>query len=66
MTEQELKGMTVNERLFHHGFMNRFDVAASNRDVEAMVQVLVQAQCSEAQALETARAVAANPKRYGY
>jgi hypothetical protein len=66
MTEQELEGMTVNERLFHLGLMHRFDVAASNREVEAMVQVLLQAQFSETQALATAQAVAANPQRYGY
>ncbi len=66
MKESSVKGMTVNERLHHFGLVDRFDVAARSRDVPAMVHVLLEAQFSEAQASQTARAVAANPKRYGY
>lgn len=66
MTEQSISGMTVNERLFYFGLIDRFDVAALARDVSAMVAILRQAQLSETQAIQTAQAVAESPKRYGY
>ena len=66
MEEQAVEGMTVNERLYHFGLHDRFGAAARSRDVLAMVQVLLQAQFSEAQASFTARTVAADPERYGY
>ncbi len=66
MGAQPVQGMTVNERLCHFGLFHRFDVAARSRDVQAMVHVLLEAQFSEAQASQTAHAVAADPKRYGY
>lgn len=66
MEEQSVKGMTVNERLFHYGLFDRFDAAVRAKDVPALVQVLLQAKFSEEQALQTAEAIAANPKRYGF
>jgi hypothetical protein len=66
MEEQFIDGMTVNERLFHFGLVDLFESAARSRDVLAMVQVLRQAQFSEVQASETARAVASDPARYGF
>ena len=65
MEEQSVEGMTVNERLYHFGLIDRFDAAARSRDVLGMMQVLRQAQLSEAQSLQTAQAVAADPKLYG-
>lgn len=65
MAAQSVEGMTVNERLYHFGLLERFSTAAQTRDVSAMVQVLLQAGLSEAQATETSQAVAADPKRYG-
>ncbi len=66
MKAQPVEGMTVNERLYHFGLFDRFDAAARSRDVQAMVHVLLEAQLSQAQASQTAHAVAADPKRYGY
>ncbi len=66
MAEQSLEGMTVNERLYHFGLMDKFDAAARCGDVSAMKQVLLQARFAEVHASETSRAVAADPKRYGY
>lgn len=66
MDAQPIEGMTVNERLFHFSLADRFDAAARSGDVPAMVRVLLQAQLSEAQASQTARAIAADPKFYGY
>lgn len=66
MEEQSINGMTVNERLFHFGLFEQFDAAARAKDVPALVQVLQQAKFSAEQALQTAKAVAANPKRYGF
>jgi len=65
MTEQDIEGMTGNERLFHFGLAGRFDEAARAEDVSAMVQVLLQARFTEEQALYTAKTVAANPEFYG-
>lgn len=66
MEEQSINCMTVNERLFHFGLFEQFDAAARAKDVPALLQVLQQAKFSEEQALQTAKAVAANPKRYGF
>jgi len=66
MEEQSVKGMTVNERLFHFGLFERFDAAARAKDVPLLVQVLLQAKLSEKQALQTAEAIATDPKRYGF
>lgn len=62
--EQLIAGMTVNERRF--GLLDLFDAAVRARDVPALVHVLVQAKFSEEQAARTAKAVAADPQRYGY
>lgn len=66
MEEQFIACMTVNERLFHFGLFELFDDAARARDVPALVQVLVRAKLSEEQAMQTAKAVVADPRRYGY
>lgn len=60
MTEQSVEGMTVNERLFHFGLslIDQFDAAVISGDVSAIVRVLMQARFSEAQATQTAQAVA--------
>ena len=65
-TEQDIEGMTVNERLFHFGLVDHFDAAAKARDVPAMVRVLLQAHFSEEQAQFTANTFGANPGYYGH
>ena len=58
--------MTVNERLFAAGQLDAYDNAARNRDLEAMVTILVGVQLTPAQARETSAAVLANPAKFGY
>ena len=66
MAKKSIEGMTVNERLFHFGLHEKFDAAARSGNVSAMMKVLFRAHFSEAQASQTAQAVASNPQRYGY
>jgi hypothetical protein len=62
----EIKGMTVNERLYHFGLMPAFAEAVRSRNLEAVIAVLRQAKFSQSQAESTATTLLANPKRYGY
>lgn len=62
---ERLAGMTVNERLGHFGLFQAFDSAVESRQLLAVVEVLQRAKLSEAQAMETASAVLANPTFYG-
>ena len=66
MTEPSIQGMTVNERLFHFGLFESFDLAATARDHAGLVEVLLNAQFSKQQAEETATAVLGNPAYYGF
>ena len=65
-TSSDLAGMSVNERLFHLGLLNAFDAAVKLRQHSELVHLLVSAQLTESQAIQTATAVLENPKRYGY
>ncbi len=66
MTEPSIRGMTVNERLFHFGLVESFDLAVKARDHAGLVEVLLNAQFSKQQAEETAITVLANPAYYGF
>ena len=66
MDVDSIRGMTVNERLFHFGLIQRFDAAAKLRDFEMLVHILLEAKFSRTQAEETARALIANPRRYRF
>lgn len=61
----DIAGMTVNERLYHFGLIEAFDTAVKSRQLSSIVGVLRQAKLTEAQALETASSVLANPSFYG-
>lgn len=63
---ESVGGMTVNERLFHYGLFESFDLAAKSRNFDALVHLLIQAKFSEEQAEQTARSLLDDPKRYGY
>lgn len=65
-TPDFVAGMTVNERLVHFGLLEAFDAAVRSKQLSSVVQVLIQAQLSEAQARQTAKAVLAAPQRYGF
>jgi hypothetical protein len=64
--DDSVGGMTVNERLFHFGLIESFDLAAKSGNFDALVHLLVQAKLSEEQAEQTARGLLDDPKRYGY
>lgn len=55
-------GMTVNERLSHFGLFDAFDAAIHERDIAAIASVLRQAELTQTQALETAKAVLAQAR----
>jgi hypothetical protein len=66
MTESNLEGMTVNERLCTLGLMEKFDSAIGERDRETSESVLVEAKYTVAQASETVAAILQHPEKYGY
>ena len=47
MSESELSGMTVNERLFHRGLLDEFERARSMRDVAALRAIFARIDLSE-------------------
>jgi hypothetical protein len=58
--------MTVNERLWEAELMSDFQAAVRAKDREAIISVLTKVALSREDAGETADAVLANPKYYGY
>ena len=66
MEAHELKGMTVNERLFVLGSMENFDSAVKSRNKEASISVLLEAKITPEQAEQTVSVILKNPKKYGY
>ncbi len=65
-TETDLRGMTVNERLFAMGLLDQWDEAAKTRDRIRMIQILSQCALSKEQCEETTDALLKNPSRYGF
>ena len=65
-SEHELRGMTVNERLFACGLIDKWDDAVRRKNRQDMIAILKDASLSELQASETADAVLNNPKKYGF
>jgi hypothetical protein len=63
---EDLKGMTVNERLFACDLFEVWEKAVNNRDRENMISVLLEAQLTNEQAIETVDTVLKNPKYYGF
>jgi hypothetical protein len=64
--DPHVAGMTVNERLVHFGLMEELDAAVRTRQISSIIEVLLRAQLSEMQAHQTAKAIVATPKRYGF
>ena len=64
--DEELRGMTVNERLYACGLSDRWEAAAHERNPKEMIQVLLLVALSEDQAKHTVDAVLENPKTYGF
>ena len=66
MTDNDqIAGMTVNERLLHFGLFEAFDSAVATREILAVVAVLQRAKLTDQEAHETASAILANPSYYG-
>jgi hypothetical protein len=65
-TDQELRGMTVNERLVACGVLAQWDAAVRRRNGSEMIEVLRSVALTEQQAAQTTHAVLQNPKKYGF
>ncbi|HAW76608.1 MAG TPA: hypothetical protein DCW74_12845 [Alteromonas australica] len=63
---EELKGVTINERLFALKVTESFDAAIKSKNCKAAIEVLEQCGLSYSSALETVSSIFKNPKRYGY
>ena len=60
------QGMTVNERLFAAGQFEAFEKAATNRDEDAMVSILMAVDITKLHAKRIAGEIIENPKQFGY
>jgi hypothetical protein len=65
-TGEELKGMTVNERLFVCNVLGDFEVAAKKRNKERMIEILTGVKFTSDQATWTTEKILENPQKYGY
>ena len=59
-------GMTVNERLVISGHMAAWDAAVAGRERTRMIEILVVAELTAGQAVDTADTTLGDPARYGY
>lgn len=58
--------MTVNERLFSCGLIDRWEAAVRTRKREEMISVLPEVALTKEQAAWTADTVLASPAKYGF
>jgi hypothetical protein len=65
-SDEQLRGMTVNERLFAYGLLDAWDEFARKRDRSQMIALLIQTAIDREQAERTVDAVINNPAMYGY
>ena len=66
MNQNELNGMTVNERLVYLNLLDLFDQSIKAENKKLAVEILHKAQFSNEQALETVDTILKDPKKYGY
>ena len=62
----DYSGMTVNERLFEAGLLDKFTEAAHKRDRELLISILKEVKLEQKQAEETVSTLLKDPKFYGY
>lgn len=60
----DYSGMTVNERLYVAGLLEKFDAAARSRNRNEMLNILRKVDVESPK--QTADAILENPKMYGY
>ena len=65
-TDDELQGMTVNERLSALGLLGQWDKAILKRNRSEMIKLLGKCALPKEQCEETTDAVLANPSKYGF
>ncbi len=65
-TDEELSGMTVNERLFASGLLDRWDSAATKRKKEDMISILCEVALTKEQATWTTETILSDPAKYGF
>ena len=65
-SDEQLRGMTVNERLFACGLLDAWGQVARNRDRSQMIALLLQTAIEREQAERTTDAVLNNPSMYGF
>ena len=65
-SKEELKGMTVNERLFSCELFDEWDMAVKNRNKKEMINILTKVELTQEQAIETTTTVLENPEKYGF
>jgi hypothetical protein len=65
-TAPTYSGMTVNERLFAAGLIDRWDSAIRARDRRAALKILAEVGFSDSQAEETTDTILASPTMYGF
>jgi hypothetical protein len=58
--------MTVNERLFTCGVLDKWDDAVRRRSRSEMIEVLRSVALTEHQAAQTTDTVLQNPEKYGF
>ena len=61
-----LKGMTVNERLYHINKIDAFDNAINSGNTNKAIEILLLAELSQEQAEQTVNTIIENPNKYGY
>ncbi len=66
MKDPKYDGMTVNERLYAADLLDAYEAAAMNRDRTTMIAILVRAEMTPEQSVQTTDAILADPKKYGF
>lgn len=64
-TNDELEGMTVNERLFACGLLEKYLESERKRNREEMVSLLTQVAFTREQAREITDNILGHPERFG-